>query len=497
MSATEKSDLSEVARKRANEVASAAAEPVERRDGANENADLHRAVRTQSREAVARAQARIRVAVTRNRQEKLTALLHHVDIDVLRASFFGLKKTAAPGVDDVRWTEYAGQLETNLQDLHARVHTGAYRALPSRRTYIPKADGRQRPLGIAAIEDKIVQAAVVAVLTPIYEAEFLGFSYGFRPKRNQHRALDALAYGIGRRRINWVLDCDVQSFFDKVSRDWLIRFVEHRIGDRRIIRLIRKWLTAGVLEDGCLIETEEGTPQGAVISPLLANIYLHHVYDQWVHQWRQRCATGDVIVVRYADDTIVGFEHRHEAEQFLADLKSRLARFGLTLHPDKTRLIEFGRNAIANRRMRGLGKPETFDFLGFKHYCATRRDGSGFVLGRKPMAKRMRTKLREIKEQLMAIRHDGIDRQGKWLAQVMRGWMAYYAVPMSGSSISAFRHHIIERWHSALMRRSQRRRLTWTRMKTIADRYLPFPRILHPWPEKRFLVTIQGGSPVR
>ena len=295
----------------------------------------------------------IREAVTRNRQVKLTALLHHLTVDVLRASFFGLKKSAAPGVDEMTWTEYAGRLEENLLGLHSRVQTGAYRALPSRRTYIPKADGRQRPLGIAALEDKIVQAAVVAILTPIYEAEFLGFSYGFRPKRNQHQALDALAFGIGRRRINWVLDCDVQSFFDKVNQSWLIRFVEHRIGDRRIIRLIAKWLTAGVLEGGHLIVTEEGTPQGAVISPLLANIYLHYVYDLWTHRWRQRCATGDVIVVRYADDTIVGFEHQHEAEQFLADLKARLARFGLTLHPDKTRLIEFGRSAIANRQYSG------------------------------------------------------------------------------------------------------------------------------------------------
>src|SRR6516162_2476472 len=351
MSAMEKSDLPEVARKRANKAASAAAEPVERRGGAKENADLQSTVRTQSREAVSQAQARIREAVTRNRQDELTALLHHINIDVLRTSFFGLKKTAAPGVDEMTWTEYAEHLEANLLDLHARVHTGAYRALPSLRKYIPKADGRQRPLGIAAMEDKIVQAAVVAILTPIYEAEFLGFSYGFRPKRSQHQALDALAFGIGQRRI--VLDCDVQSFFDKVNREWLIRFVEHRIGDRRIIRLIAKWLTAGVLEDGRMIETEEGTPQGAVISPLLANIYLHYVYDLWAHQWRQRCATGEFIVVRYADDTIVGFEHQHEAEQFLADLKARLARFGLTLHPDKTRLIEFGRNAIANRRTRG------------------------------------------------------------------------------------------------------------------------------------------------
>ena len=274
MSEVEKSDLPEVARKRTNKAASAAAEPVERRGGAKENAELQSTVRTQSREAVSQAQARIREAVTRNRQDELTALLHHINIDVLRTSFFGLKKTAAPGVDEMTWTEYAEHLEANLLDLHARVHTGAYRALPSLRKYIPKADGRQRPLGIAAMEDKIVQAAVVAILTPIYEAEFLGFSYGFRPKRSQHQALDA--FGIGKRRINWVLDCDVQSSFDKVSREWLIRFVEHRIGDRRIIRLIAKWLTAGVLEDGRMIETEEGTPQGAVISPLLANIYLHH-----------------------------------------------------------------------------------------------------------------------------------------------------------------------------------------------------------------------------
>src|SRR6201988_940966 len=411
MSEVEKSDLPEVARKRTNKAASAAAEPVERRGGAKENAELQSTVRTQSREAVSRAQARIREAVTRNRQDKLTALLHQVNIGVLRAGFFGLKKAAAPGVDERTWIEYAEPLEANLLSLHVRVHTGAYRALPSRRRYIPKADGRQRPLGIAALEDKIGQAAVVEILTPIYEAEFLGFSYGFRPQRNQHQALDALAFGIGKKRINWVLDCDVQSFFDKVSRDWLIRFVEHRIGDRRIIRLNCKWLTAGGVENGRPLGTDEGTPQGAVIIPLLANIYLHHVYDQWVHQWRQRCGTGDVVVVRYADDSIVGFEHRHEAEQFLADLKVRLARFRLNLYPDKTRLIEFGRNAIANRRARGLGKPETFDFLGLKHYCATRRNGSGFVLGRKPMAKRMRTKLREITEQLMATRHDGMDGQ--------------------------------------------------------------------------------------
>src|SRR3984893_12489862 len=287
MSAMEKSDLPEVARKRANRAVSAAAESVERRGGAKENAELQTTVRTQGREAVSQAQVRIREAVSRNRQGKLTALLHHINIDVLRASFFGLKKSAAPGVDEMTWADYVEDLEANLVDLNNRVHTGAYRALPSRRTYIPKADGRQRPLGIASLEDKIDQAAVVAILTPIYEAEFLAFSYGFRPGRNQHQALDALAFGIGKRQIHWVLDCDVQSFFDKVSQDWLIRFVEHRIGDRRIIRLITKWLKAGVLEDGRLVVTEEGTPQGAVISPLLANIYLHYVYDLWTHRWRR------------------------------------------------------------------------------------------------------------------------------------------------------------------------------------------------------------------
>ena len=330
---------------------------------------------------------------------------------------------------------------------------------------------------------------MAAILTPIYETEFLGFSYGFRPERGQHDALDALAYGLGKRRINWVLDADIRSFFDTISHAWLIRFIEHRIGDRRIVRLIRKWLAAGVLEEGRKIETVEGTPQGAVISPLLANVYLHYVYDLWVRQWRQRQSTGDMIVVRYADDTIVGFEHQDDAERFLEDLSLRMADFELGLHPEKTRLIEFGRRAIARRRARGLSKPETFDFLGFTHYCATRRSGGGFVLGRTPARKRMRAKLRQIKEQLKATRHDGVEAQGKWLAQVLRGWLAYYAVPMSAPAITAFRHHLVDRWLHAIRRRGQKHRLAWPRMKVIANRYLSYPRIQHPWPEQRFLVN--------
>ena len=359
---------------------SSAAEPVEGSGGIKRNAGVQSTVRTQSREAVSQAQARIREAANRNREEKLTALLHHVTIDCLRWAYFQLRKDAAPGIDGTTWEDYAEGLEGKLDDLHRRIHTGAYRAQPSRRTYIPKPDGRQRPLGIAALEDKIVQQAVVAILTPIYEAEFLGFSYGFRPGRSQHDALDALAFGIKAKKICWILDADIARFFDTISHDWLIRFVEHRIGDKRIVRLIIKWLKAGVLEEGQRMETAEGTPQGAVISPLLANIYLHYAYDLWVNQWRGRHARGDMIVVRFADDTVVGFQHRDDGERFLADLKERLDEFALSLHAEKTRLIEFGKFAAERRARRGAGKPETFDFLGFTHVCGKKADSKGFQL---------------------------------------------------------------------------------------------------------------------
>ena len=488
MNGTQKSDSLIVPMKPANKAGRPAAETVEGSGGIERNAELQSTVRTQSREAVSQAQARIREAANRNREEKLTALLHHVTIDCLRWAYFQLRKDAAPGIDGTTWEDYAEGLEGKLDDLHRRIHTGAYRAQPSRRTYIPKPDGRQRPLGIAALEDKIVQQAVVAILTPIYEAEFLGFSYGFRPGRSQHDALDALAFGIKAKKICWILDADIARFFDTISHDWLIRFVEHRIGDKRIVRLIIKWLKAGVLEEGQRMETAEGTPQGAVISPLLANIYLHYAYDLWVNQWRGRHARGDMIVVRFADDTVVGFQHRDDGERFLADLKERLDEFALSLHAEKTRLIEFGKFAAERRARRGAGKPETFDFLGFTHVCGKKADSKGFQLWRKTKRKRLKAKVREIKEELRRHMHAPIDEQGRWLNSVLRGHYAYFAVPTNSAALSAFRHHLIVRWIRRLRRRSQRHRMTWKRMKKHIDRYLPRPRILHPWPDQRFRV---------
>lgn len=482
----EKSDLPIVARKRANKAARAAAEPVERRGGTEEKAGVCSMVRTRSRAAVSQVQARLREAIRRNPKEKLTALLHHVTPDTLRAAFLDLKKDAAPGIDGVTWDQYAPDLEPRLADLHARVHRGAYRAQPSRRRMIPKPDGRERPLGIAALEDKIVQGAVVALLTPVYEAEFLGFSYGFRPGRGQHDALDALAVGIERRRIHWILDADIRAFFDSIDHDWLMRFVEHRIADKRILRLIQKWLKAGVLEDGWVEATPAGVPQGATISPLLANVYLHYVYDLWVQHWRRHQARGDMIVVRYADDTIVGFEHEADAERFLADLRERLATFSLSLHPAKTRLIAFGRWAGDERAQRGEGKPDTFDFLGFTHICGKTRYGRRFQLRRKTQRQRLRAKLKEVKNVLRRNWRATIDQQGRWLTTVIRGHMAYFAVPTNSPALAAFCHHLGRIWYRYLRRRSQRCRITWDRMKGYVARYFPPVRVKHPWPSLRF-----------
>jgi len=414
----------------------------------------------------------------------------------LREAYRAIRPGAAPGVDGVTWRDYGLGLEENLQDLHARVHRGAYRARPTRRVFIPKADGRLRPLGVAALEDKILQRAVVEVLNAVYEQDFLGFSYGFRPGRSQHDALDALATGISRKRVNFVLDADIRDFFTGLDQSWLMKFLEHRIADKRVLRLIQKWLRAGVIEDGEWSKTEEGTAQGASVSPFLANVYLHYVFDLWADQWRRRNARGDVILTRFADDYVAGFEHREDAERFLADLRGRFAEFGLELHPEKTRLIEFGRFAARNRERRGDRKPDTFEFLGLTHMCAKDRHGR-FKLKRVTSKKKMRAKLRSVKTEMRRRMHHPIPDQGRWLARVLQGHYNYYAVPDNIRALSAFRDKVTRHWLRALRRRSQRSRMTWERMRRIAGRWLPRARILHPWPNVRFDARTQGRSPVR
>src|SRR6202043_3887260 len=397
----------------------------------------------------------VREVPKKRRQERFTALLHHVSVDLLRVSYYALKRQAAPGVDGVTWQEYETGLENRLADLHNRVHREVYRAQPSRRVYIPKADGRQRPLGIAALEDKVVQQAVVTILNEIYEVDFKGFSYGFRPGRGPHRALDALSVGLHRKRVSWVLDADIRGFFDNMSHEWTVKFIEHRVGDSRMVRLIQKWLKAGVSEDGQWSETRVGTPQGAVISPLLANVYLHYVFDLWVEAWRQKVAQGDVMVVRYADDLVMGFQSRTEAERFLREFQERLAKFGLELHPEKTRLIEFGRFAAQNRKRRGEGKPETFTFLGFTHFCG-RTTGTGvFTVWRITAKKRMVAKLKALKVELQRRKHDPTRETGAWLRKVVLGYYQYHAVPGNSTQLRVFWRRACRLWRNALVRRSQ------------------------------------------
>jgi group II intron reverse transcriptase/maturase len=477
-----------------NNAERSAAEPVEPRTGTKGNAGQQSTRRAQSRISVSQALERIRQAARVRKKEKFTALLHHISIDLLEQAYFELKEDAAPGVDGLTWRTYEADLDRNLTDLHERVHRGAYRALPSRRVYIPKPDGRQRPLAVAALEDKIVQRATVAVLNAIYEEDFLGFSYGFRPGRGAHDALDALSVGIDSTKVNWILDADIRSFFDEINQEWLVRFLEHRIGDRRIIRLIQKWLKVGILEDGIVTVSDKGTGQGSVISPLLANIYLHYVLDLWAERWRRREATGDTIIVRYADDFIVGFQHEVDARRFLDEMRARLQEFALSLHPDKTRLIEFGRLAATNRKQRGLGKPETFDFLGFTFICGTSRRGK-FLLKRKTRRDRIRAKLRVVKEAMRRRMHQPIPQQGKWLRQVVIGYFNYHAVPTNFRALMAFRDEITRRWRRILNQRSQKGGLTWNRMNKLVDDWLPEPRILHPWPNKRFAVTHPRWEP--
>jgi RNA-directed DNA polymerase len=494
MNGREKSDPAIVARKPTNEAGRPAEEPAERRAEAEGNVVQHNTHRTQNRERVTRALDRVREAARQRKKERFTALLHHVNPDTLRTAFHALKRKAAPGVDGVTWDDYEADLEPRLADLHGRIHRGAYRPQPVRRTYIPKADGRRRPLAIAALEDKIVQGAVVMVLNAIYEGDFLGFSYGFRPGRGPHDALDALAVGIASRKVNWIVDADIRSFFDSVSQEWLVRFVEHRVGDKRIVRLIRKWLKAGVLEDGTMTVSDRGTGQGSVISPLLANIYLHYVHDLWAERWRRREAAGDMIVVRYADDLVAGFEREADARRFLDAMRARFEEFALSLHPDKTRLIEFGRFAAANREKRGQSKPETFNFLGFTHICGKSRAGK-FLILRTSRRDRVRAKLKEVKAELRRRMHGPIREQGAWLKQVVTGFCNYHAVPNNMRAVTAFRHHVTDLWRRTLRRRGQKHRMTWERIGKLADYWLPKPRILHPWPNQRFAVKHPRWEP--
>ena len=493
-----KSDGPVVPAKRSNKAARAVAESVEERGPTKGNTNQQNMSRTQSRNhGVPSALERVREVATRDKEAKFTALLHHVTVDRLRQAFRMLRRSAAAGVDGVTWRQYAEGLEGNLENLHAKLHRGAYRAKPSRRVFIPKSDGRMRPLGIAALEDKLVQRAVTEVLNAIYEADFLGFSYGFRPGRSQHMALDALAAGIRMKKVNWVLDADIRGFFDAIDHEWLRRILEHRIADRRLLRLIQKWLSAGVIDKGVKTRTTTGSPQGATISPLLANVFLHYVFDLWVVQWRRRHAHGEMIVVRYADDIVLGFKHEDDARRFKSELVARMAKFGLELHPDKTRLMRFGTLASNQCRERGEGKPGTFDFLGFTHICGKTRKGR-FKLVRLTSRKRMAIRLKAIRVALHRGRHRPVPVQGAWIRRVVGGYFAYHAVPTNGHRLQVFRDEVTKAWIRVLRRRSQRHRMTWSRLHSLAERWIPRPRILHPWPDDRFLsATTRGRSPVR
>ena len=463
-----------------------AAEVVEGRGLIKGNESQKAAFRTQGREDASTGLRGVREVARKDKRIRFTSLMHHITIDLLEESYYRLKREASPGVDGMTWKEYEVGLDDRLKGLYERIQSGTYHAQPSKRTYIPKADGRKRPLGIASLEDKIAQQAVVTVLNEIYEEDFVNFSFGFRPGRSQHDALDALWVGLMMRKVNWVLDADIQGFFDTLDHKWMMRFLEHRIADRRILRLIRKWLRAGVSEDGQWSRNEQGTPQGAVISPLLANIYLHYVMDLWIKHWRKKRAGGDVIFVRYADDSSTGFQHRHEAERFLNELRERMQQFGLTLHPDKTRLIEFGRFAAENRRKRGEKKPETFDFLGFKHICGCKKQSKGFTVKRKTVDKRLRARLQQVKQELYRRMHDSIPEQGLMLRRIVQGYLNYHAIHGNMPALETFAREIRRYWFRILCRRSQHHHMNWEKFGPIADRWIPCPKILHPYPNVRF-----------
>ncbi len=498
----EKSDSVVLPTKRSNKEGLPSAETVEGRTLPEGNSDQMAAVRTQCRAAASNGLMAVRQAALRFKAQaegemRFSALLHHINVELLEQSYFALKRKAAPGIDGVRWQAYGEGLSESLKELHQRIHRGSYRAKPARRTMIPKADGTERPLSILCLEDKIVQQAVVYVLEAIYEPEFLGFSYGFRPGRSQHDALDALSTGIYRKRVNWVLDADIQGFFDAMSHDWILRFLRHRIADKRLLRLITKWLKVGTIHDGRHERNSRGTPQGAVISPILANVYLHYVFDLWANLWRQKKALGDVLMIRYADDIVLGFEYEGEAKAFLAEMRERLQKFGLTLHPEKTRLIQFGRWAINDRKRQGLGKPETFDFLGFTHFCTHSRKQGAFVIGRKTIRKRMLAQLQLLKREFRRRLHASIYETGIWLRRVLQGYVNYFAVSGNDRSLWQFYHRVRCYWLKALRRRSQKAFLSWSQFMRLTSGFFPRIRLLHPHPSTRFDARTRRRSPVR
>lgn len=492
-----KSDSRVVPKKVSNKAQRWAAERLEGRRLAKRSSPQATTLRTQGRARVHAALGRVRQVAEQKKGARFTALLHHIyAIDTLRAAFYSLKRDAAPGVDGETWDDYGEALEAHLADLSNRVRHGAYRPQPVRRVYVPKSDGRQRPIGVTAIEDKIVQRATVSVLNAVYEPEFAGFSYGARPGRSAHQALAALDQALEKKSLNWVLDADLRDFFGSLDQSQLVRFVEHRIGDRRVVRLIQQWLAAGVLEDGAWTPSETGTAQGGSISPLTANLYMHYVFDLWAQRWRRTEARGDVVIVRFLDDFIVGFQHRADAERFLTALRERLGQFGLTLHPDKTRLLEFGRYAAERRQRRGLRKPETFQFLGLVHSCGRTRVGR-FAVRRQTAGQRLRAKLKEVKSELRHRWHDPIPEVGLWLGSVVRGHCQYYGIPGNSRAIVRFRNEVNRLWRRALSRRSQRGRVNWERMQPLITRWIPRARIVHPYPSVTFAVMTQGKSPVQ
>jgi RNA-directed DNA polymerase len=468
-----------------NDAETPTAEQVERRGLAKGKTPRQNTNRALDRATVQRALGRIRQAAVKDRKVRFTSLMHHIyNLSTLREAYYGLKRDAAPGVDGETWRQHGENLESNLEELSGRLRRGAYRAKPVRRVFITKEDGRQRPLGVTTLEDKLVQRATVTVLNGIYESDFLGFSYGYRPGKNQHNALDALTLGL-EKKVDWVLDGDLSSFFDSLDHEWLIKFIEHRVADQRVVRLIRKWLNAGVLAAGQWTCSEEGTPQGGSASPLLANIYLHYVFDLWVQHWRKTKAKGDVIVVRWADDFVVGFQHQSDATRFHQELAERFAKFQLKLHPEKTRVIEFGRYAAERRKQRGQGKPETFNFLGFTHICGKKRSNGMFTVLRRTMSKRKRAKLKAVKTELRQRLHEPVAEVGKWLRSVVEGHYRYYGVPSNLPSLASFRFHVGRYWYRTLRRRSQKTNITWERMYRLFDRWLPWPTLHHPYPLRR------------